>query len=115
MADKFNPRKKRYIEPEYFKMDLSRFRFSTRNGWNEITPATQRSVSRVSFYFGIELYNVLSAQMKSGFSRFTGGLSSDETVSYAKPGLASIFVLRNCHDVDLPNYAVTVHLFTLIV
>jgi len=59
MDDKFNPQKKRYIEPEYFKMDLSRFRFSSRNGWNEITPATQRSVSRVSFYFGIELYKEL--------------------------------------------------------
>ena len=59
MADSFNPQKKRQIEPEYFKMDLSRFRVSGRNGWNEITPATQRSISRVSFYFGIELYKEL--------------------------------------------------------
>jgi hypothetical protein len=28
MADSFNPQKKRRIEPEYFKMDLSRFRVS---------------------------------------------------------------------------------------
>jgi hypothetical protein len=60
MADSFNPQKKRRIEPEYFKMDLSRFRVSSRNGWNKITPTTQRFVSRVSFYFGIELYKELN-------------------------------------------------------
>jgi len=59
MADSFNPQKKRYIEPEYFKMDLSRFRFSKKNGWYKITPETQRLLSRVAFYFGIELYKEL--------------------------------------------------------
>ncbi len=59
MADAFNPEKKRSIEPEYFKMDLSRFRFSKEDGWDKITPETQHSVSRVAFYFGIELYQAL--------------------------------------------------------
>ena len=59
MADSFNPQKKRFIEPGYLESDLSRFRFSTPRGWDSITSRTQRSLSRVSFYFGIELYQKL--------------------------------------------------------
>ena len=60
MADSFNPQKSRFIESQYFESDLSRFRFSTPRGWDSITPRTQRSLSRVSFYFGIELYQELN-------------------------------------------------------
>lgn len=59
MADSFNPQEKRAIDPKYFMMDLSSFRFSTKNGWDKITPETQQLVSRVAFYFGIELYKEL--------------------------------------------------------
>lgn len=58
MADAFNAQKGRKIEDEYFETDLSGFRYSTRNGWAKIVPSTQR-VSRVSFYFGVKLYNEL--------------------------------------------------------
>lgn len=68
---------------------------------------------------GIALYRqgyiLLSAQMKSDFLRFTGVLSSADTVSYVTPSLVSIFLVRNCHDVDLPKYAGNVHLLALIV
>jgi len=59
MADSFNRRKNRAIPPKYLEMDLSGFRASTRRGWDRITPRTQLSVSRVGFYFGIELYREL--------------------------------------------------------
>jgi sialate O-acetylesterase len=59
MADSFNADKGRFIEAEFFEKDLSAFRTFGRNGWTSITPETQRSVSRVSFYFGMELYEEL--------------------------------------------------------
>ncbi|MEK6237731.1 MAG: beta-lactamase family protein, partial [Planctomycetales bacterium] len=59
MADSFNPQKNRFIEPKYLKSDLSRYRVSTKFGWDRINDRTQRSISRVGFYFGLELYQEL--------------------------------------------------------
>ena len=58
---------------------------------------------------------LLSAQMNSGFFRFMGMLSSGDNVSYVTPSPVSILVVRNCHDVDLPNYAGNVYPLALIV
>lgn len=60
MADSFNPQKNRFIPPKYFETDLSRFRVSNARGWDRITPQTQRSISRVAFFFGAELYRELN-------------------------------------------------------
>jgi CubicO group peptidase (beta-lactamase class C family) len=59
MADSFNSAKSRFIEPKYFEMDLSRFRVSSGRGWEPVTEKSQSSISRVGFYFGIELYQEL--------------------------------------------------------
>ena len=59
MADSFNSSKSRFIEPKYFDMDLSRFRVSNQRGWESVTPKSQNTVSRVGFYFGVELYRKL--------------------------------------------------------
>ena len=59
MADSFNSNKNRFIEPEYFEKSLSRMRISTRLGWTGIDQQTQRSLSRVGFYFGEKLYREL--------------------------------------------------------
>jgi CubicO group peptidase (beta-lactamase class C family) len=59
MADSFNSAKSRFIEPEYFEMDLSRLRVSTRRGWEPVNEKTQKSISRVAFYFGVDLYQKL--------------------------------------------------------
>ena len=59
MADSFNSSKNRRIEPEYFQKGLSAMRVSTRNGWTGIDEKTQRSISRVGFYFGERLYREL--------------------------------------------------------
>lgn len=47
------------IEPEYLEMDLSRFRFCSRRGWKEVSNKTKASLSRVAFYFGVELVKEL--------------------------------------------------------
>ncbi len=60
MADSFNPRKGRFIEKEYFEKDLSMFRVSSLNGgWEKLKKTNQWRASRVSFYFGISLYEKL--------------------------------------------------------
>lgn len=59
MADSFNSGKTRFIPPEYFEKDLSRMRVSTRRGWTGVNEKTQNQISRVGFYFGIELYQQL--------------------------------------------------------
>ena len=59
MADSFNSSKNRHIEPEFFQKGLSAMRVSTRNGWTPIDEKTQRSISRVGFYFGERLYREL--------------------------------------------------------
>ncbi|MGI9474779.1 MAG: serine hydrolase [Rubripirellula sp.] len=59
MADSFNSSKNRFIEPEYFEKGLRRMRVSTRLGWTGIDERTQRSISRVGFYFGERLYREL--------------------------------------------------------
>jgi len=60
MAGKFVESKGRRIDPGVFEMDLSGFRFDTRNtGWHILTPRTQNMLSCVAFYFGIELYKEL--------------------------------------------------------
>ncbi|MGB0596518.1 MAG: serine hydrolase [Rubripirellula sp.] len=59
MADSFNSAKNRFIEPEYFDRGLSRMRVSTRHGWTGIDEKTQRTISRVGFYFGESLYREL--------------------------------------------------------
>ena len=60
MADSFNPQKKRFIPESYFKHDLSRLRISTQRGWDDVNEKSQRSTSRVAFYFGFELYQELN-------------------------------------------------------
>ncbi len=59
MADSFSSSKNRFIEPEYFEKGLGRMRVSTRLGWTGIDERTQRSISRVAFYFGERLYREL--------------------------------------------------------
>ena len=59
MADSFNSSKNRFIEPESFERGLGRMRVSTRHGWTGIDEKTQRSISRVGFYFGEKLYREL--------------------------------------------------------
>ena len=60
MADSFNPKKGRFIEKEYFEKDLSMFRVSSLNGgWEKLKKTNQWRASRVSFYFGISLYEKL--------------------------------------------------------
>lgn len=59
MADSFNSSKNRFIEPKYFEKGLGRMRVSTRLGWTGIDERTQRSISRVGFYFGERLYREL--------------------------------------------------------
>ena len=59
MADSFNPNKNRFIPAEILNSDLSRFRVSTPRGWEGINEKSQRSISRVGFYFGYELYQKL--------------------------------------------------------
>lgn len=59
MADSFNSSKNRHIEPEYFQKGLAGMRVSTRLGWTGIDEKTQRSISRVGFYFGERLHREL--------------------------------------------------------
>jgi sialate O-acetylesterase len=59
MAGKFVKSKGRAIAPKVFKQDLSKFRFTTRFGWSELTTKSQQQLSCVAFYFGIELYRKL--------------------------------------------------------
>lgn len=59
MADSFNSNKNRFIEPKYFENGLARMRVSTRLGWTGIDEKTQRTISRVGFYFGERLYREL--------------------------------------------------------
>ena len=59
MADSFNSSKNRFIEPKYFEKGLARMRVSTRQGWTGIDEKTQRTISRVGFYFGEKLYREL--------------------------------------------------------
>jgi CubicO group peptidase (beta-lactamase class C family) len=60
MADSFNSSKSRFIEPESFAKGLDHMRVSTRLGWTAIDEKTQRTVSRVAFYFGQKLYRDLN-------------------------------------------------------
>ncbi len=59
MADSFSSSKNRFIEPKYFEKGLARMRVSTRQGWTGINEKTQRTISRVGFYFGERLYREL--------------------------------------------------------
>jgi len=59
MAERFVRSKGRSIEPKAFEQDLTRFRFTTRLGWKALTPRSQPFLSRVAYYFGIELYRQL--------------------------------------------------------
>lgn len=59
MADSFNSSKNRFIEAEYFDKGLTLMRVSTRQGWTGIDERTQRTISRVGFYFGEKLYREL--------------------------------------------------------
>ena len=59
MADSFNPDKGRFIPADILNSDLSRFRVSTQRGWLQINEKSQRSISRVGFHFGYELYRKL--------------------------------------------------------
>ena len=59
MADSFSSIKNRFIEPEHFENGLARMRVSTRLGWTGIDEKTQRTISRVGFYFGERLYREL--------------------------------------------------------
>lgn len=59
MADSFNPGKGRFIPNQILNSDLSKFRVSTQRGWDSINEKSQRSISRVGFYFGYELYQKL--------------------------------------------------------
>ena len=59
MADSFNPNKNRFIPDEILSSDLSGFRVSTQRGWSRVNEKSQRSISRVGFYFGYELYREL--------------------------------------------------------
>ena len=59
MAGKFVKSKGRSIDPKAFEQDLSGFRFTSRQGWTSLTPATQHLLSCVAYYFGIELYREL--------------------------------------------------------
>ena len=48
------------IEEDVYKHDLSSFRFSGSNsGWRTLSKETEGLISRVSFYFGFELYKEL--------------------------------------------------------
>ena len=60
MADSFNSSKNRFIEPEFFEKGLAHMRVSTRLGWTGVDQKTQRSISRVGFYFGEKLYRELN-------------------------------------------------------
>lgn len=60
MADSFNSSKSRFIEPESFAKGLDHIRVSTRLGWTAIDEKTQRTVSRVAFYYGQKLYRELN-------------------------------------------------------
>ncbi|MHC4502423.1 MAG: sialate O-acetylesterase, partial [Planctomycetota bacterium] len=59
MAGKFVASKGRRIEAKAFEMDLSGFRFSARRGWYVLSQRSQGLLSRVAYYFGIELYKEL--------------------------------------------------------
>ncbi|MHC4202802.1 MAG: sialate O-acetylesterase, partial [Planctomycetota bacterium] len=59
MAGKFVASKGRRIEAKAFEMDLSGFRFSARRGWYVLSRRSQGLLSRVAYYFGIELYKEL--------------------------------------------------------
>ena len=59
MADSFNSSKNRFIEPEFFERGLTGMRVSTQHGWTEIDEKTQRTISRVGFYFGENLHREL--------------------------------------------------------
>lgn len=59
MADSFSSSKNRHIEPECFEEGLGGMRVSTRHGWTGIDEKTQRTISRVGFYFGEKLYREL--------------------------------------------------------
>lgn len=62
MAVRFNSKRK--IDPEYFKLDLSNFRVvgtGTGKGWKVLSENTQGHVSKVGFYFGIDLYKNIDA------------------------------------------------------
>ena len=59
MADSFNPNKNRFIPDEILSSDLSGLRVSTQRGWSRVNEKSQRSISRVGFYFGYDLYRKL--------------------------------------------------------
>ena len=59
MADSFNPNKNRFIPAEILNSTLSGLRVSTQRGWSGVNEKSQRSISRVGFYFGYELYREL--------------------------------------------------------
>jgi sialate O-acetylesterase len=59
MAGRFVKSKGRAINPKAFEQDLTRFRFTTRQGWKPLTQQSQNLLSCVAYYFGIELYREL--------------------------------------------------------
>ena len=60
MADSFNKSKNRFIPDDILNSDLSGFRVSNKRGWESINEKSQQSISRVGFYFGLELYRKLN-------------------------------------------------------
>ncbi len=72
MADRFKVYGHEEFPEEYVDMDLSRFRFSTRDGWYEASKENQKKLSRVAFYFGIELYQKLGVPIGL-ITRYYGG------------------------------------------
>jgi sialate O-acetylesterase len=59
MAGRFVENKGRAIDPKVFEMDLSGFRFNTRQGWSVLSQKTQNQLSCVAYFFGLELYKEL--------------------------------------------------------
>jgi len=72
MAGRFG--EKHSLEDEYLKMDLKRMRFcgKGKKGWNGIDERSAKSLSRVAFYFGVNLYKELDVPIGL-ITRHNGG------------------------------------------
>jgi sialate O-acetylesterase len=72
MKDRFDRNKNPALPEEYATADLSTFRFSTRKGWFPVSKAHERRLSRVAFYFGIDLYDRLDVPVGFVFRAANG-------------------------------------------
>jgi sialate O-acetylesterase len=71
------------IDPEVFDRDLSGFRFlSKKSGWRRVVEEEQHLISRVAYYFGIELYDELDIPVGL-IIRASGGTSIQSWMSTA--------------------------------